>query len=72
MAEVKPTPLDPLNCWHVYPKGDRCPHVLVGNTCVCKPRVEPVDGRSLIVHNSFDGREAWEVNVPAKGKKGVN
>lgn len=30
------------------------------STCPCKPKIEFVDDNILIVHNSFDGREAVE------------
>lgn len=51
---------------HVYPLGDLIDHDTSGEAdCVCGPRAEPVfrdDGSCawLIVHDSLDGREAYE------------
>jgi hypothetical protein len=40
----------------VWPIDDLKPHVIDGGPCWCEPR--DVDG--IIVHNSLDGREAFE------------
>lgn len=46
---------------HVYPIGDANEHELEGTQCKCEPKViiEP-NADMVIVHNSFDGREAVE------------
>lgn len=45
----------------VYPLNDTQEHVLYGHGCFCEPQVEYPDGIiPIIVHNSFDGREAVE------------
>jgi len=48
---------------HVYPIDDLKEHDTTdtGNTCECNPQViiEP-DSSIIVVHNSFDGREAVE------------
>lgn len=42
---------------HVYPIYDTHPHVFE-EWCPCRPRVEECGG--VVVHNSWDGREAVE------------
>ena len=53
---------------HVVPKDDLKPHALTAQ-CDCQPVVEEADGvesaLDLIVHNSFDGREAFETSERA-------
>ncbi len=44
---------------HVYPLGDLETHVLEGTQCKCNPRIE-TENEIIVVHNSFDGREAVE------------
>jgi hypothetical protein len=46
---------------HVYPLNDLEEHELEGTTCKCAPEViaEP-NAEMMVVHNSFDGREAVE------------
>ena len=44
---------------HVYPLNDLRAHIL-HNECPCKPTLKPYGIDSVIVHNSYDGREAWE------------
>lgn len=46
----------------VYPLNDTHDHILEMCPCPCKPRVEVAnDGITpVIIHNSFDGREAVE------------
>lgn len=51
---------------HVYPLNDLAPHNLKGGPCPCKPRVEVHRQTALIIHNSFDGREAFEAKEPAR------
>jgi len=41
---------------HIYPMGDLRDHQ-ISKKCWCSPKVE--DG-SLVIHNSMDGREAFE------------
>lgn len=43
----------------VVPRNDLKPH---SRPCKCEPRVEEREGkRPLIIHNSWDGREFFEV-----------
>lgn len=45
----------------VYPVGDIKEHDIYSTTCECNPKVEcEPDSDMLIIHNSFDGREAVE------------
>lgn len=51
---------------HVYPIDDVAPHNVQGGPCPCEPRVEVQGQTALIIHNSFDGREAYEMKSPAR------
>lgn len=44
---------------NVKPEGDLKPHSDTPD-CECNPTVEEFEGHTLIIHNSFDGREAVE------------
>jgi hypothetical protein len=51
---------------HVYPVDDLLPHITEGLGCPCSPRVEQVEGGgTVIIHNSYDGREKAEEPVSA-------
>lgn len=55
---------------HVCPTNDTRPHLTEGLGCPCKPRVEEVTHGAvvvgtLIIHNSYDGREHTEQPVKA-------
>lgn len=43
---------------HVYPVDDLLGHQVTGRDCWCDPWVDEVG--SVIIHNSFDGREYKE------------
>lgn len=43
---------------HVYPVNDLREHVTNGDPCPCLPRTEQ-DG-AVVIHHSYDGREAKE------------
>lgn len=43
---------------HVYPVNDLKPHDTTGNPCPCDPAIDLKN--RLVVHNSYDGREAVE------------
>jgi hypothetical protein len=50
---------------HVYPQDEEQMHDLIGEHCICQPKVERVYSEgvykgTVIVHNSFDGRELLE------------
>lgn len=46
--------------WHVIPINDLKEHVEV-STCACEPKIISLDeGDIMVVHNSYDGREAVE------------
>jgi len=48
------------NAYHIVPLDDDQMHAL-SRTCECRPQPSAVDDIStLIIHNSFDGREAYE------------
>ena len=49
---------------HVVPADDLKPHRLT-YLCECSPVVEhpePGQGSDLVIHNSYDGREKFEMN----------
>jgi len=50
---------------HVYPVDDTYPHITEGAGCPCKPKIEPCEGGTLVIHNSYDGRENAEKPVRA-------
>lgn len=45
--------------WHILPTNDLEEHSECGD-CKCNPTIKKLSDRILIVHNSFDGREAVE------------
>lgn len=46
--------------YHIVPLDDDHAHTL-SRECECRPRPQAVDEIStMIIHNSFDGREAYE------------
>jgi len=47
-----------MTATHIYPIDDLKLHETEGNPCWCTPRVE--ENGQLIIHNSLDGREAYE------------
>jgi len=48
------------DAYHIVPLDDDHEHTL-SRECECKPQAQAVDEIStLIIHNSFDGREAYE------------
>lgn len=53
---------------HIYPIGDLKEHETDGKPCWCRPEEEVVGLTGLlIIHNSADGREAYE-----KGERKVS
>lgn len=46
--------------YHVYPVGDLSNHNIEDGKCYCRPRSEEWHGSTIIIHNSFDGREIVE------------
>jgi hypothetical protein len=48
-------PFGPIT--HILPEDEWEEHY--PNDCRCRPRVDP-DKKTLVIHNSFDGREAFE------------
>jgi hypothetical protein len=45
---------------HIMPMVDECKHT-ESSGCKCKPTIETLaNGDILIIHNSYDGREALE------------
>lgn len=60
-----------INTEHIYPLNDLAPHNTNGGPCPCNPRVESRgikgwDVKVLVIHNSFDGREAFEAKELAR------
>ena len=55
---------------HILPRNDIKEHEET-TTCICGPKVKFLDnGEMMIIHNSFDGREAIElVNEIINNKK---
>ena len=49
-----------VNIIHTYPLNDLRDHVTDGVGCWCNPDAQEVEGGTVIVHNSMDGREALE------------
>ena len=47
--------------YHVLPINDIKPHEEEGTQCSCKPRLEIHNGEMIVIHNSFDHREAVEM-----------
>lgn len=46
---------------HVVPVNDLHEHCSDGTGCLCNPAIHLVaGGGTMIVHNSWDGRELWE------------
>lgn len=56
----------PADIFHVLPVNDLKDHE-DGFSCWCRPRIErQVNGNTLVIHNSADGREFFEPQpVPA-------
>lgn len=62
--------IDPSKVIHIYPKDEEDDHIifltyhLAGNPyseCKCEPWFKPADnGHVLVIHSSFNGREALE------------
>jgi hypothetical protein len=53
---------------HVVPEGDLKDHPLV-TTCWCHP-TRSVEDPGVIIHNSLDGREAFELQEEVLGHEG--
>jgi hypothetical protein len=62
--------IDPSKVVHIYPQDEIDDHIIfltyppIGDAyseCVCCPTLESgPDGRLLVIHNSYDGREGVE------------
>lgn len=52
-----------MSFWHVYPTNDLEEHDTESSQCRCEPTLEEEKGTGdfLVIHNSFDGREAVEI-----------
>ena len=57
---------------HIFPLNDLGEHDTESETCICEPKIEFLsNGDGLVIHNSFDGREALEMaNYILANKKG--
>ena len=55
---------------HIIPMNDSDTHAECKH-CKCVPYVENVEGTEIIIHNSFDGREAleWAKEILRKWRK---
>lgn len=51
--------MEKIPVWHILPNNDSDTHIETSD-CKCKPKTEVLEDRVLIIHNSFDGREAVE------------
>ena len=58
--ELKSQPIELNDDIHVYPINDKKEHILIGNNCDCKPRIEIEGAKMLIIHNAWDFREIAE------------
>lgn len=63
--------IDPEKIQHVVPVNDLKEHIVecifppIGDlycNCECKPRIEEAGTGLIVVHNSFDGRENFELD----------
>ena len=50
--------MPPEGVWHVIPINDLRDHETCGMDCWCNPDYDEED--NLLIHNSLDGREAYE------------
>lgn len=50
--------IDEIGELHVIPENDCEVHILEG--CLCNPERKPLYDAQIVIHNSFDGREAFE------------
>jgi hypothetical protein len=56
--------------YHVLPVNDLKPHTDTGIRCVCQPvisRNHDNTGHTLVIHNSYDGREFFEKDAAPRG-----
>lgn len=51
--------MEEIPIWHILPVNDSDTHIEMCD-CKCKPKIDVLEDRILIIHNSFDGREAVE------------
>jgi hypothetical protein len=50
---------------HIYPLSDLKEHLVDGSgICDCLPRYEQEGETTIVVHNSWDGREFFEEHLP--------
>jgi len=49
-----------MDAVHVVPINDLKPHVENGEHCHCKPRIQMEEHGTVVIHNSYDGREFYE------------
>lgn len=61
--------MEEIPIWHILPNNDSDTHI-EKDYCKCKPKIEVFEDRILIIHNSFDGREAveWANEIINKSK----
>lgn len=61
--------MEEIPIWHILPNNDSDTHIEKGY-CKCEPKIEILEDRILIIHNSFDGREAveWANEIINKSK----
>lgn len=45
---------------HVYPINDETFHKLNGTDCACSPKLQHINGSTIVIHRSWDGREIDE------------
>lgn len=51
-----------MNNIHVIPIDDLKPHIEKGLYCKCNPRIDSYTNGKIIIHNSWDGREFFEID----------
>jgi bisphosphoglycerate-independent phosphoglycerate mutase (AlkP superfamily) len=45
---------------HVIPLDDTNCHSMENHLCACDPKIKDEGGTLIVIHNSYDGREALE------------
>jgi len=64
--------MEEIEIWHILPVNDSEKHE-ESSMCSCEPTVDISNEYVLIIHNSFDGREAVEwANEILNNKKAPN
>jgi len=52
-----------MECYHVYPVNDIVEHDTQSDHCACHPKIEYVCHWKIVIHNSWDQRELFEMET---------